>query len=296
MRIVLTGSSGRVGRAIYNALAPHHDVVGIDRAPFATTDITGDFVDGVLLERAMQGADAVIHTAALHAPHVDTIPDAEFERVNVMGTHLVIAAAQAAGVGRIVFTSTTALYGHAVKANACAWITEETAPQPHTIYHHTKLAAEALLENAADRGLHVRVLRMSRCFPEQADRMAAYRLHRGIDVRDVADAHAAALDNDGAAFQRFIISGEPAFLPTDCRHLAGDADAVLRERASKFSQAFAERGWPLPTSIDRIYDPSAAIGALEWKPRFGFKEVLAQLDRGSLEVLPVRKAASRRLD
>lgn len=296
MRIVLTGSSGRVGRAIYNVLAPHHDVVGIDRAPFATTEISGDFVDGVLLERAMQGADAVIHTAALHAPHADTIPDAEFERVNVMGTHLVIAAAQATGVSRIVFTSTTALYGHAVKEGACAWITEETPPQPHTIYHHTKLAAEALLENAADRALHVRVLRMSRCFPEQADRMAAYRLHRGIDVRDVADAHVAALDNDGPAFQRFIISGEPAFLPTDCRHLASDAASVLRERATKFSQAFAERGWSLPASIDRIYDPSAAIGALGWKPRFGFKEVFAQLDRGSLEVLPVGKAAAGRFD
>lgn len=288
MRIVLTGSSGRIGRAIYNALAADHDVIGIDRTPFGTTAIVGDLVDGELLERAMEGADAVIHTAALHAPHVDMLADQEFERVNVMGTHLVIAAAQATGVGRIVFTSTTALYGHAVTAGGCAWITEETLPKPHTIYHHTKLAAEALLENAADRALHVRVLRMSRCFPEAADRVASYRLHRGIDVRDVAAAHAAALDNGGPFFQRYIISGETPLLPTDCRRLAEDAASLLRERAPKLSQAFADRGWPLPATIDRVYDPSAAIEKLDWKPRYGFKEVLAQLDRQSLEVLPVR--------
>ncbi|WP_077959661.1 NAD-dependent epimerase/dehydratase family protein [Ensifer adhaerens] len=290
MRIVLTGSSGRIGRAIYNALAAaDHEVVGIDRAPFGTTAIVGDLVDGELLERAMEGADAVIHTAALHAPHVDAVADQEFERVNVMGTHLVIAAAQAAGVGRIVFTSTTALYGHAVTERGCAWITEETPPKPHTIYHHTKLAAEALLENAADRALHVRVLRMSRSFPEAADRVASYRLHRGIDARDVAAAHVAALDNGGPAFQRYIISGETPFLPTDCRRLAEDAAGLLVERAPKLSQAFAERGWALPATIDRVYDPSAAIEKLDWKPRYGFKEVLAQLDRQSLEVLPVRQ-------
>ena len=75
MRIVLTGSSGRIGRAIYNALAADHDVIGIDRIPFGTTAVVGDLVDGELLEHAMEGADAVIHAAALHAPHVDTVAD-----------------------------------------------------------------------------------------------------------------------------------------------------------------------------------------------------------------------------
>ncbi|MGF0520385.1 hypothetical protein ACQEDT_02620 [Agrobacterium pusense] len=45
MRIVLTGSSGRVGRAIFSALASRHEVIGIDRSPFSTTHIVGDFAD-----------------------------------------------------------------------------------------------------------------------------------------------------------------------------------------------------------------------------------------------------------
>ncbi|MBX4378962.1 NAD-dependent epimerase/dehydratase family protein, partial [Mycobacterium tuberculosis] len=70
MKILLTGSSGRIGRAIFGALAAAHEVVGLDRSPFATTRIIADVTDRQAVTRAVQGVDAVIHTAALHAPHV----------------------------------------------------------------------------------------------------------------------------------------------------------------------------------------------------------------------------------
>jgi UDP-glucose 4-epimerase len=176
MRIVLTGSSGRVGRAIYIALGTKHDVIGIDRTPFSTTRIVGDFADKSLLSEVMKGADAVIHTAALHAPHVDVIPNSEFIRINVDGTRLVVEAAQAAQVGRLIFTSTTAIFGKTVEDGVSAWVTDETLPLPRSIYHGTKLQAEALLQCVANSRLVIRVLRMSRCFPEPADLMAIYRL------------------------------------------------------------------------------------------------------------------------
>jgi nucleoside-diphosphate-sugar epimerase len=70
----------------------------------------------------------VIHTAALHAPHVGVVPDAEFQRINVDGTLMVAETAMAAGVPRLVFTSTTALYGDAVSEGTCTFIDEETPP------------------------------------------------------------------------------------------------------------------------------------------------------------------------
>ncbi len=193
MRIILTGSSGRVGRAIFAALAGSHDTVGIDRSPFSTTHLVSDFADYDFLLKACRGADAVIHTAALHAPHVGLATDDEFQRVNIEGTRLVANAAIATGVKRLIFTSTTSLYGYAVTPGSCTWIDENTPPQPKSVYHRTKLEAERILEAVAHPKLEVRVLRMSRCFPEPGDVMASYRMHRGIDVRDVANAHLAAL-------------------------------------------------------------------------------------------------------
>ncbi|QCL93892.1 NAD(P)-dependent oxidoreductase [Agrobacterium tumefaciens] len=257
-------------------------------------DIVGYFANEVHLRSAFERADAVIHTAALHAPHVGVVPDAEFQRINVDGTRMVAQAAMAAGVPRLVFTSTTALYGHAVSAASCTFIDEGTPPRPKSIYHRTKLEAEQMLEAMAGPHLAVRVLRMSRSFPESADVMAAYRLHRGVDMRDVADAHVLALTNAGDDFQRYIISAPPPFSADDCDSLAKDAASVLRQRTPALADAFTQREWALPATIDRIYSPACAAEGLGWTSRFGFGEVLAQLDRRSLEVLPVGANISRK--
>ena len=120
MKILLTGSSGRIGRAIFGALAAAHEVVGLDRSPFATTRIIADVTDHQAVVRAVQGVDAVIHTAALHAPHVGLVPDAVFQQINVDATAHLLQAARKAGARRFVLTSTTALYGHAVVAGDAA--------------------------------------------------------------------------------------------------------------------------------------------------------------------------------
>lgn len=167
MKILLTGSSGRIGRAIFGALAASHEVVGLDRSPFATTRIIADVTDHQAVARAVQGVDAVIHTAALHAPHVGLVPDGVFHQINVEATAHLLQAAREAGARRFVLTSTTALYGHAVVAGGCRWIDEDTEPLPRTIYHRTKLQAEALAEAAAAPAFSVRVLRMACCFPSR---------------------------------------------------------------------------------------------------------------------------------
>ncbi|MCZ7911014.1 hypothetical protein O9X94_16960 [Agrobacterium leguminum] len=135
---------------------------------------------------------------------------------------------------------------------------------------------------------------MSRSFPEPADVMAAYRLHRGVDIRDVADAHVLALTNAGDDFQHYIISAITPFSADDCDSLAKDAASVLRQRTPALADAFAQKGWALPETIDRIYSPARATEGLGWTSRFGFGEVLAQLDRRSLEVLTMGANISRK--
>lgn len=293
MKIVVTGTSGRIGRAIHVRLSREHDVIGIDRAPSSTADVVGDLGDDALLRRAFAGAAAIVHTAALHAPHVGLVADAEFERVNVDGTRRVLDAAVAANVPRIVFTSSTAVFGDAATPHDRAgWVDETLVPQPVTIYHRTKLAAEALLRDAAEAGGPVvRILRMSRCFPEPAPLMATYRLHRGVDARDVADAHALALVDAGARHATYVISGATPFRCEDAEALLRAAPSVLRARCPELVEEFELRDWSLPASIDRVYDASLAVRELGWRPHYGFDEPLAMFDAGWPEVLPPRRGA-----
>ena len=296
MRVLVTGSSGRIGRAICECLSAEHEVVGLDRLPSATTNLVGDITEPDVLMRALRGVDAVVHVAALHAPNVGTVADGEFDRVNVHATRRLAELAAEAGVRQFVFTSTTALYGAASRPDraAAAWIDEALEPRPQTVYHRSKLAAEALLQALAEQGaLAVAVLRMSRCFPEPAPLMASYRLHRGVDARDVARAHALALQMPRPGFRRFVVSAATPFKPEDTHELMRDAPSVLQRRAPELVEAFARRGWRLPATIDRVASSALAMNDLGWWPRHGFDEVLKMLDQHSPEVLPPRHADRR---
>jgi nucleoside-diphosphate-sugar epimerase len=291
MKIAVTGASGRIGRAIHFALCQEHDVVGLDRSISSVTTHLGEIDDYQLLTQAFNGADAVIHVAALHAPHVGIFDDSEFYRINVEGTKQVLRAAVDCGVQTLVFTSSTAVYGHASQLpDRAAWIDETTVPQPRSIYHRTKLEAEQFLEAEASQNLKVTTLRMSRCFPEPAPTMAMYRLHRGIDARDVAEAHRLALIGSEKDYRMFILSGATPFAPSDCTALKPAPEEVLRRKCKSICDLFASRGWKMPESIDRVYDSSLAQRTLGWSPLFGYEEVVRLLDAHIPEVLPERAA------
>jgi UDP-glucose 4-epimerase len=295
MRIFVTGTTGRVGRAIHIRLSHQHEVIGFDRAPSSTADVIGDLGDEALLDRTLRSVDAIVHVAALHAPHVGLLPDAEFERINVDATKKLYAAAQRHGIRRFVFTSTTALYGKAATtADTAGWVTEDLVPQPKSIYHRTKLAAEDWLKSAAAQGGPVvTILRMSRCFPEPAPLMAAYRLHRGVDARDVAEAHALALSEFDAPHRTFVISGATPFRKEDAADLLRNAPAVLKARAPELVAEFARRNWPSPASIDRVYSSALAEADLGWRAKYGFAEVLNMFDQQWAEVLPPKNYRQR---
>ena len=275
MKIAVTGTSGRIGHAIHFSLCSDHEIIGLDRAPSSVTSHLGDINDLTFLAGAFAGADVVIHTAALHAPHMGIFDDKDFVQTNIRGTQSVVRVARECGVRKLVFTSTTALYGRASRRpDKAAWITEATIPEPRTIYHQTKLEAEAFLESEASDEFRVTALRMSRCFPEPTPKMAAYRLYRGVDARDVAEGHNLALSRVGAPYRKFILSGVTPFDPSDCEALKTKPESVLWRKCPELCAFFEQRNWPLPESIGRVYDSSLAQQELGWVPLYGFKDVV----------------------
>lgn len=150
---LVTGATGALGPAVVNRLAAGgyrvrvygnaEPAPSLYRAPVEV--FTGDICDRERLRAALDGVSQVAHLAALL--HInDPAPElrAEYERVNVGGTQAVLDSALRAGVGRVVLLSTIAVYGY----NRRIVLTEETAPQPATMYAETKLAAEKLTLNA----------------------------------------------------------------------------------------------------------------------------------------------------
>jgi UDP-glucose 4-epimerase len=77
-KIVITGSSGRIGRALHWKLCQNSAVNGIDISPSSSTSNIVDIRDYDQLLRSFEGVDTVFHSAALHAPHIGISSEKDF--------------------------------------------------------------------------------------------------------------------------------------------------------------------------------------------------------------------------
>jgi UDP-glucose 4-epimerase len=298
VKIVVTGSAGHLGEALVRMLGSEGmDVVGLDVLDSPYTKVVGSITDRGCVRSCLEGADGIIHAATLHKPHVGSHGRQAFVDTNVSGTLNLLEAAVDAGVGRFVFTSTTSAFGRALTpppGAPAAWITEDVAPVARNIYGATKTAAEDLCELVhGDHGLACVILRTSRFFPEADDRedvRASYDdtnlkvnelLYRRVDLEDVVSAHRLAIDRAPAiGFGRYIVSATTPFTRDDLAELRADAPAVVRRLFPHYEAVYAERGWSMFPSIERVYVNTRARTDLGWAPRYDFRHALDLLQAG----------------
>jgi UDP-glucose 4-epimerase len=117
LTVAVTGPTGEIGRAFIGALerAPEVErVIGMARRPFdisgqgweKTEYRRGDILDRDAVEKLVEDADVVVHLA-----FVIVAGGAESREINLTGSRNVFDAAAAAGVKRLVYTSSVAAYG-----------------------------------------------------------------------------------------------------------------------------------------------------------------------------------------
>src|SRR5665213_2505353 len=122
MKVVVTGGSGKVGRAVVRDLLEHgHEVLNVDRvapdpsksaaAPFLPADVTdyGQALEAVSGAEVLPGVEAVVHLAAVPSPFHAT-PDVTFA-TNIRSTHTVFSAAVRLGLTRVVWASSDTKLG-----------------------------------------------------------------------------------------------------------------------------------------------------------------------------------------
>lgn len=284
-----------------------HEVDGLDITPSPFTRHVGSIADRGCVRRCMHGADVVLHTAALHKPHIATHTRQDFIDTNVSGTLNLLEEALTTGVRAFVFTSTTSAFGAALTpppGAPAAWVTEEVRPVPKNIYGVTKTAAEDLCELFDYRhGLACVVLRTSRFFPEMDDDPAIRSafvdgnvkaneyLHRRVDVQDVVDAHVLAAEKAATiGFAKYVISATTPFRIEDLAELRSNAAAVVSRRVEGYAEEYARRGWRMFRDIDRVYVNERARRELGWQPQYDFRRVIECLRAGEDPRSPVARA------
>lgn len=149
MKYVVTGGAGFIGSHIVEALAGVHEVVVIDNFssgkpknlegfPDSVTCITGSINDRPLLKEAFKGADGIFHLAAIASVAKSVDDPIATHETNLTGTLHVLLAARDCGVRKVVFSSSSAVYGDEPTLPK----REDMPPVPRSPYAVSKLAAE----------------------------------------------------------------------------------------------------------------------------------------------------------
>ena len=152
MNVLVTGGAGYVGGVSVDAiLAAGHDVVVLDDlttghaavVPPGARLVQGTYADEAATRELLEaeGIDAILHCAARSLVGESVAEPAKYYRDNVAGGIALLEAARAAGVRRVVFSSTAAVYG----VPASTPIREDAALAPINTYGETKRTFEGAL-------------------------------------------------------------------------------------------------------------------------------------------------------
>ena len=308
--MLVTGGAGYIGSHIVRLLAARGDGVfvaddlvngireRIPDVPLLELDLARDGATEALtaLIRA-ENVDAVIHLAARKAVGESVARPIWYYRENVVGLATVLEAMAAAGISRLVFSSSAAVYGDATG------IVAESAPAvPASPYGSTKLIGEWLISDTARssdlRAISLRYFNVAGAgWPELGDRSVANlvpmvfeRIDEGLPPRifggdfptpdgtcvrdyvhvlDLAEAHLAALDNIDALGDGHRVFNVGTSIGTSVREMV---DAILAASGSGLKAEVVGRREGDPAEL--VAAPNLIGNQLGWHARFGLDEIV----------------------
>lgn len=280
-RVLVTGGSGKLGRAVLKDLVANgYDVVNLDQAAPSETvcrtvriDLThyGQVLEAVMGEVNEMGGpfDAVVHLAAIPAPGL--FPNSRTFHNNVPTSYNMFEACRVAGIKNVVFASSETVLGLPFETPPpYVPVDEEYCPRPETAYSLGKLLDETMAAQYCrwDPELKMVGLRFSNVmyvedykkFPSfDADaRARKWNLWGYIDARDGAQAVRRGIEAEFKGFEAFIIA---------------NADTVMsRSNSSLMAEVFPDVPHKSPLSTNgTLLSIDKAKRMLDYNPQFSWR-------------------------
>jgi nucleoside-diphosphate-sugar epimerase len=281
-RVVVTGGSGKAGRAcIADLLAHGYTVANVDRTPpaertcpFVSVDLEdfGQTIEALsAIDDRIHGVDAVVHLAAIPAPGL--FPNAVTFKNNMLSTYNIFEAARRLGIKQVVWASSETVLGLPFETPPpYAPVDEEYPGRPETAYSLSKLLGEEMAKQFCrwDAALKIIGLRFSNIM-EPADyarfadfqddaRLRKWNLWGYIDARDAAQAIRKALEAPITGAEVFIIA---------------NADTVMRRPNTELlAELFPDV--PLTAGVgpnETLLSIAKARRLLGYQPQYSWREV-----------------------
>jgi nucleoside-diphosphate-sugar epimerase len=283
MRIFITGATGFIGGRVAEKLRERgDDVVALVRSPdkagrlreLGCELVEGDLSSTGAIKGAVEGADACIHAAAIYKVGIPKKDRQPMYESNVNGTENVLDAAIEAGVGRIVYVSTVAVFG-----NTKEQVVDETYERDESegflsCYDETKYRSHQIAKDRIGKGAPIVIVQPGGVygpgdhseignFIEQTSKgklrakavpQLGFNL---VYVDDVADGILLALDK-GKVGESYVLGGEIARM-----------DDVISKTAELTGKKYPKATLPVP-----LMKMSAPLGSvlgpvMGFPPNFG---------------------------
>ncbi len=300
--LAVTGGRGALGRRLARRLAAGGAtrVVAIDSRPPASPDpadqaravdhVAADVLDIDEMVRCLYGCSAVFHLAALTNAAQSVAESERFFEVNARGTALLMEACAKAGVRRVIYTSTSLVYGIPVRLP----VDEDHPTDPLTPYAASKLAGERAVDDyASHSGGAGDIARLATLYgasfsPDTAVGIALNQAVRGgpISLRNLASVrdfiHA---DDVVEALVHLAAAPQGA---GECRvvNVSTGVGASVLEMARAIAEAAEQQGMGNPDIVQNgepsddaapriVLDNSRLAELTGWTPRFNLAQGLA---------------------
>lgn len=300
MHVVVTGGAGFIGSTLVDALLASGDSVqavddlssGVanDVAPGADL-VVADAADAAALAPAFEGAEVVYHLAAHRAVHRSVDHPLTTDRANTHGTLAVLVAAREAGVRRVVYASSSSIYGLATQLPT----PESVPPRPRSPYAVSKLAGEQYCQVFTELyGIETIALRYFNVYGPRQRPGGAYATVVPLFIDALRRGRSPELHGDGSQSRDFTFVADAveatirAGVAAAARcaggvyNVAGGVEHTLTEVLTVLGEML---GVDLPAAhgprrlgdVDRTFaDITAAGRDLDWKPVVGLREGLAR--------------------